>query len=295
MADSAVIKALRRNWHAYLFLAPKLIVFVGLMLLPFFSTFVMTFQTGGILQKLRFIGIQNYINILRDQLFWISIKNTFIYSVTSIAGSLLLALLIASQLVRIPKAYSLFRALVIFPSLGSLIVVSATWRMMLFPTTGVIPVAFSLLGFKPVNWFGDQRIVLFTLVMVDVWWGVGFYSMFFLAALKAIPEELYDSAKIEGVKGFRMFFQISLPLIKPTLLFVLAMATIWNLQTFDLVYVMTRGGPGYATTTIVYYIYQKAFKIDDMGRAATMSFFMLIIMFAIVFIQIKVFKSEFEY
>jgi multiple sugar transport system permease protein len=146
-----------------------------------------------------------------------------------------------------------------------------------------------------VNWFGDQRLALVTVGVVDIWWGVGFYSMIFLAALRAIPSELYDSAKIDGAGRARMFFRISLPLIKPSVLFVLVMATIWNLQAFDLIYTMTHGGPGYATTTIVYYIYQKAFRIDDMGRAATMSVAILLIVFAMTLVQFKAFRTELEY
>jgi ABC-type sugar transport system permease subunit len=281
--------------HAYLFLLPKLLVFLALMLAPFLATIVMSFQTGGILQNLRFAGFRNYLNILRDPVFWVSIQNTFVYSAIVIAGSLILSLLVASQLVGVDALQSLLRACIIFPTLGSLVVVSAIWRMMLFPKTGIIPSLFSALGLPTVNWFGDQRLALVTVGVVDVWWGVGFYSMIFLAALRAIPGELYDSAKIDGAGRARMFFRISLPLIKPSVLFALVMATIWNLQAFDLIYTMTHGGPGYATTTIVYYIYQKAFRIDDMGRAATMSVAILLIVFAMTLLQFRAFRTELEY
>jgi multiple sugar transport system permease protein len=287
--------AIWKSRHAYLFLAPKLLVFLALMLAPFLATIVMSLQTGGILQDLRFAGLKNYLNILRDPVFWVSIRNTFVYSAIVIAGSLVLSLLVASQLVGIETLRSLLRACIIFPALGSLVVVSAIWRMMLFPKTGIIPSLFSLLGLPTVNWFGDQRLALATVGVVDIWWGVGFYSMIFLAALRAIPAELYDSARIDGAGPARTFFRISLPLIKPSVLFVLVMATIWNLQAFDLIYTMTHGGPGYATTTIVYYIYQKAFRIDDMGKAATMSVAILLIVFAMTLIQFKVFRTELEY
>lgn len=281
--------------HAYLFLLPKLLVFLALMLAPFLTTIVMSFQTGGILQRLRFAGFRNYLNILHDPVFWVSIQNTFVYSAIVITGSLVLSLLIASQLVGVASLQALLRACVIFPSLGSLVVVSAIWRMMLFPKTGIIPSLFSALGLRAVNWFGDQRLALVTVGVVDIWWGVGFYSMIFLAALRAIPGELYDAAKIDGAGRARTFFRISLPLIRPSVLFALVMATIWNLQAFDLIYTMTHGGPGYATTTIVYYIYQKAFRIDDMGRAATMSVAILIIVFAMTLIQFKAVRTELEY
>jgi multiple sugar transport system permease protein len=288
-------KRVGKSRHAYLFLAPKLLVFLALMLAPFLATIVMSFQTGGILQSLRFAGLKNYLNILRDPVFWVSIQNTFVYSAIVIAGSLVLSLLVASQLVGIGSLRSLLRACIIFPALGSLVVVSAIWRMMLFPKTGIIPSLFSALGLPTVNWFGNQRLALVTVAVVDIWWGVGFYSMIFLAALRAIPAELYDSAKIDGASRARTFFRISLPLIKPSVLFVLVMATIWNLQAFDLIYTMTHGGPGYATTTIVYYIYQKAFRIDDMGKAATMSVAILLLVFAITLIQFKAFRTELEY
>jgi ABC-type sugar transport system permease subunit len=281
--------------HAYLFLAPKLLVFLALMLAPFLATIVMSFQSGGILQSLRFSGFRNYANILHDPVFWVSIRNTFVYSAIVIAGSLVLALLVASQLLAVRGLQAVLRACIIFPTLGSLVVVSAIWRMMLFPKTGIIPSLSSALGLKAVNWFGDQRLALVTVGVVDIWWGVGFYAMIFLAALRAIPGELYDSAKIDGASRARTFFRISLPLIKPSVLFALVMATIWNLQAFDLIYTMTHGGPGYATTTIVYYIYQKAFRIDDMGRAATMSVAILLIMFAMTLVQFKAFRTELEY
>ena len=284
-----------KSRYAYLFLTPKLLVFLGLMLAPFLATIVMSFQSGGILQELRWAGFRNYLNILRDPVFWVSIRNTFVYSAIVIAGSLVLALLVASQLAGVQALQPVLRACLIFPTLGSLVVVSAIWRMMLFPKTGIIPSLFSALGLKAVNWFGDQRLALATVGVVDIWWGVGFYAMIFLAALRAIPAELYDSARIDGAGRARTFFRISLPLIRPSVLFALVMATIWNLQAFDLIYTMTHGGPGYATTTIVYYIYQKAFLIDDMGRAATMSVAILLIMFAVTLVQFRAFRTELEY
>ena len=265
-AASSFLKRVAKNRHAYFFLAPKLLIFLSLMLVPFLATFAMSFQSGGILQKLRFAGFRNYLIIVRDPVFWVSIQNTFVYTLIVVAGSLVLALLVASQLVRTERLKSFFRVCVIFPSLGSLVVVSAIWRMMLFPKTGIIPSLFSLLGLREVNWFGDPRLALATVGAVDIWWGVGFYSMIFMAALQAIPGELYDAAKIDGAGHARTFFRISLPLIRPSILFALVMSTIWNLQAFDLIYTMTHGGPGYATTTVVYYIYQKAFRIDDMAR-----------------------------
>jgi len=293
--NSSFFKRVVRNRDAYLFLAPKLLVFCALMLAPFLATLAMSFKAGGILQTLKFVGLRNYANILHDSVFWVSIQNTLVYTAIVIAGSVVLSLLVASQLAGIGAGHSLFRACIIFPALGSLVVVSAIWRMMLFPTTGIIPSLFSVLGLPPVNWFGDQNLALVTVAVVDTWWGVGFYSMIFLAALRAVPNELYDSAKIDGAGKVRTFFQISLPLIRPSVVFVLVMATIWNLQAFDLVYTMTHGGPGYSTTTIVYYIYQKAFRIDDMGRAATMSVAILIIVFAITLFQFRTFRTELEY
>jgi ABC-type sugar transport system permease subunit len=279
----------------YLFVLPKYLIFAVFMLYPLVRAVILTFQSGAILQGLDFVGFRNYEKIIHDEIFWRSLRNSAYYTVLVIPTVIAIGIGLATLLNRPIRFRPLFIALLIVPSVASTVAASVIWSYLLRTDGGVFNQILGALGVEPVNWLGTPSLVMPIFVALEVWRGMGFYTILFLAAMQSIPQHLYDAAAIDGATGFQAFRRVTLPLMRPTILFATVMATIWNLQLFDSPYVMTRGGPGYASMTIVMYIHQMAFKYDSMGFAATMSIVLLLIIMALAMLQLWIFRKEIQF
>jgi len=172
---------------------------------------------------------------------------------------------------------------------------SVIWSYLLQLDGGLFNRILGIFGIGPVNWLGNPDLVIPVFVALEVWRGAGFYTILFVAAMQSIPSHLYDAAAIDGATGWQSFRLVTLPLMRPTILFATVMATIWNLQLFDSPYVMTRGGPGYASTTVVMYIYRQAFRFDQMGLAAAMALVLLVIIMVLALAQLVFFRKEIQF
>jgi ABC-type sugar transport system permease subunit len=279
----------------YLFLTPKLLFFAVFMLYPLVRAILLTFQSGAILEGLRFAGFRNYQRIIDDEVFWIGLRNSFLYTILVIPSVIGVGIVLAGLLNRPIRFRPFFLALLIVPTVASTVAASVIWTYLLQTESGLFNTILGLFGWGPVNWLGTPALVIPIFVALECWRGAGFYTILFLAAMQSIPRHLYDAAAIDGAAGLQAFRLITLPLMRPTILFAAVMATIWNLQLFDSPYVMTKGGPGYASTTIVMYIYQQAFKFDRMGLAATMAIVLLVIILALAAVQLRLFRREIEF
>jgi multiple sugar transport system permease protein len=284
-----------RGATPYLFIAPKFLVFAVFMLYPLARAILLTFQGGAILEGLRWVGFRNYGRIVGDEVFWIGLRNSFAYTLLVIPTVLAVGVVLAGLLNRPIRFRPLFLVLLIVPAVASTVAASVIWSYLLQTDGGLFNTILGLVGVAPVNWLGTPHLVIPIFVALEVWRGAGFYTILFLAAMQSIPRHLYDAAAIDGATGLQAFRIVTLPLIRPALLFASVMATIWNLQLFDSPYVMTKGGPGYASTTIVMYIYQMAFKYDSMGLAATMSLVLLLIIMALAVLQLRIFRREIQF
>jgi multiple sugar transport system permease protein len=279
----------------YLFILPKYLVFVVFLLYPLVRAVLLTFQSGAILQGLHYVGLRNYEKIVHDDIFWRSLRNSAYYTVLVIPTVIALGIFLAALLNRPIRFRPLFIVLLIVPSVTSTVAASVIWSYLLRTDGGVFNEFLGAFGVAPVNWLGTPRLVMPIFVALEVWRGMGFYTILFLAAMQSIPQHLYDAAAIDGATGFQAFRRVTLPLMRPTILFATVMATIWNLQLFDSPYVMTKGGPGYASMTIVMYIHQMAFKYDSMGFAATMSIVLLLIIMTLALLQLLIFRREIQF
>jgi len=301
--DAAQIQPLVAPWSVrfksavtpYLFLLPKLVFFAVFMLYPLGRAVLLSFQSGAILEGLKFVGPRNYTRILDDEVFWIGLKNSFLYTILVIPLVIGVGIVLAGLLNRQIRFRPLFLGLLIVPTVASTVAASVIWTYLLQTEGGLFNTLLGLVGLGPVNWLGTPTLVIPIFVALECWRGAGFYTILFLAAMQSIPRHLYDAAAIDGAAGLQAFRIITLPLMRPTILFAAVMATIWNLQLFDSPYVMTKGGPGYASTTIVMYIYQQAFKFDRLGLAATMAIVLLVIILLLAAIQLRLFRREIEF
>jgi multiple sugar transport system permease protein len=273
-----------REWlAAALFIAPDalgLLVFLGVpMVLALGLGFFDVSGFGGI----AFAGLDNYKKMFADPLFLDSLKVTVTYVVGFVAGvfvvSLGLALLVRQKI----PFVGFFRSMFFLPHVVSLVVVGLVWQFMLTDGVGVVNQVLEAVGIGGRSWLGDPRFALATVVLVSIWFFMGYYMIIFLAGLQEIPREYYDAAKIDGARSWQLFRHITWPLLKPTSFFVLLVSTITGvagLQAFDLIYVMTKGGPANSTSLGIFYIYQQAFQFNDYGYAAAMSSFLVLLLLA---------------
>ena len=180
------------------------------------------------------------------------------------------------------------------PLLSSIVVAAIVWRYLVYPEYGPLSKILDFLHIPSPNWFGDAKIVIFTIVAVELWRGLPFYIVTFLAGLQSVPKDMVEASYIDGANYFQSLFHVILPSMKPVLTFCLVMATIWALQLFDSVYVLTRGGPSNASSTIVWSIYENIFFFNRVGRGATMSVLLILLIAVMTFLNLKLtrFREE---
>jgi sn-glycerol 3-phosphate transport system permease protein len=288
--------AVRRNLTAYAFVLPFAILFVIFHVLPFFWALWLSFVSGDIVSPVKpFVGFQNYASLPEDQVTIKVIFNSLQYVLMvvpiTVVSAMALAFLISNRLVRF-KGF--FRGVVFFPLLASAVATAQIWSYILAPQFGVLNYLFSLVGLPEVYWLSDPRVALFGILLVEWWRGIGFHIILFLAAMLGIPEELREAARIDGANAWQVATRITIPLLRPVILFSVVMGTIWAFQLFDTVYVLTNGGPVQSTATIVWYIYNYAFRYGQVGMAAAMGIVLLLIIMPISFIQMRVLGNREE-
>ena len=229
--------------------------------------------------NLRFVGLANYAQLLREPLFWIALANTAYF--VAVAGPLSIALSLAAALaVGSPLARwkGLFRTLLFLPVATTLVAVAVVWRFLYHPRVGLLNGALAALGIAPVDWLGDPRFAMPALIAMAIWKNFGFNMVIFLAGMQAIPERLYEAARIDGAGAAAQLRHITLPALAPTFLFVAVSTGIGYLQLFAEPYVMTAGGPSDRTLSIVLLMYREGFRWWNMGYAAAVAF----VLFAII-------------
>jgi multiple sugar transport system permease protein len=272
-----------REWIAgYLFVMPDalgLLVFVaGPMLLSLSLGF---FSVSGF-GEYAFVGLDNYRRMLGDPLFWRSLRVTILYVVLLVPALYVTGLGLALLVQRNSRFSGFVRTMLFVPQTVSLVVVALVWQVLLVDKIGLLNQLFSWLGLGSYSWLGDPRFALYVVVFISVWFLMGFYMLIFLGGLQDIPKEYYEAARIDGAGPIQSFRLITLPLLRPTSFFVLLVSTVTAVcgsQTFDLIYVMTRGGPANTTSLAIFYIYQQAFLFNEYGYAAAMaSVFVVLLM-----------------
>lgn len=242
-----------------------------------------------------FIWFENYSKIFSDKDFYLSLKNTLIFTVGTVPVTTVLSLFLAALLNnKLVKYKTFFRASYFIPSVTSLVVISLIFTN-LYTRDGYINSLFQMLNlpYPEKGWLLEPGTALLSIMAMDVWMATGYYMVLFLAGMQTISNDLYDAAILAGANAWQRFYKITLPLIKPTLLFVVVINTIKSFQVFIEIFVMTKGGPLGSTTTLVYHIFTNAFeKSDMMGYASAMAFILFFILMIFSFIQIKLLKSE---
>jgi len=297
---------LRRFWRrygaGYLFVGPSLFFFAIFIFFPLVWSFLLSFQDFRF-RGSEWIGLDNYLGVLRNPIFLQSVLNTVIYSVSTVAVWVFVAMVLATLIHPLPgRLRTFFRAAYYLPAVTSAVFIALVWKWMLNANPwGVFNYLLSLVGVESLGWVSDpspflgSSVALWSVILSSVLTipavGVVLYS----AALANIPRELYEAAESEGAGVWQKFRFITIPLLKPVTLYVAIIYTIAAFEVFERVYVMTGGGPGYATHTIVYLIWRTAFRFTDYGAASAQAFLLFIVIATVSIIQFRVLRGEVEY
>jgi len=245
-----------------------MIVFTVFVFVPIVFAFYMSLNEWSLIGDPIFIGLGNYVDLAQDADFWTASLNTLIYTLGTVPTSMALGLAVAVGLNRKLPARALLRSIFFVPVIISLVATALIASWMFNDNYGVVNNALGALGLEPVPWLSSPRWAMPSLMITTLWIRLGFNMVVYLAALQWIPTELYDAARVDGATGRRRFLHITWPLLRPTTFLLLILNVIYSLHVFDLIYVMTGGGPGFSTTVLVQYIYQQAFQESQMGYAS---------------------------
>lgn len=288
------LRRVLRTYSGVPYLVPSLSIMLVVVLAPIVMTVYFSFTSYSILEPGEFVGLENYRNLVQDQAFLTSVRQTIIYTLIVVPLQTLLALVIAEVIAkRFRNAFGGFARSVLFvPVLSSLVVVGIVWRFLLDPQAGVVDSLFQFLGLEQPNWLGRPVLALVTVALVTVWKNVGYFLVIYYAAIMGIRGDLYEAAAIDGASHFQRFRHITVPSLRPVTFLVVVLGTIWSFQVFDLVYTMTGGGPGGSTMTIVLSIYQAGFQNYQMGYASALSVVLLAIVLVISLVQRRLLARE---
>lgn len=273
---------------------PSMLIILVFTILPIVQSFYLSFFDWNILKNIKnFIGLNNYIKMFTDDRFYNALKNTFIYTACYLPILVIISIAIAALLSKTFLFKKFFKTIIFIPSLISLAIIGIIFRFLFDGNVGFFSLFMQKFGFVTQDLLRSTSTALATVVFVSAWKWIGFNVIIFLAGMTTIPESMYEAARIDGANEFKQFFKITLPLLLPTIAFVVVTNLISSLQVFDQIYVMTKGGPMFSTEVLVYYIYYLGFTVFSMGYASSMAFFLFLIVFIITVIQLRIFyKSE---
>ena len=269
----------------YLFVSPAVLILSIVILAPIVLAVITSFYDYTLINRSfeNFIGLKNYFASIGNEKFIHSSIVTIFFVLLVVLFEFLIGFLIAILLNQVEKFRNIYYFILLIPLLINPVVVGLIWRMFLHPQLGILNYLISLIGIDPVNWLGDPQNAFITIIFVDIWHQVSFMIILLLAGLASIPEEPYEAARVDGANAFEQFRDITLPYMRPVIIITLLIRLIFALKTYDLIYIMTKGGPGDATDIISYYIYRSAFIGLDLGQAASMSVILLLVVCVIIY------------
>lgn len=278
---------------AILFLTPSLVLIGVFFFLPVVVGFALSLTdfdlySIGDPRNLRFVAFRNYVELASNSIFWIALRNTLYFALVggplTVLVALGAALLINARLTRF-KAF--FRTVYFAPVVTTLVAVAIVFRYLYHPRFGLINLALGHLGVPPIDWLGNPKLAMLSIIILAVWKGFGYIMIIFITGLQSIPEELYEAARIDGAGPWQQFKHVTIPMLGPTFLFVGIVTAIGQLQIFAEPYVMTRGGPLNTTLTAVMMMYEQGFRWWRMGYAAAIAFILFLIISAATIVQMK--------
>lgn len=266
---------------ALLFISPALLGIFVFIIIPVICSFSLSFADWDLLNDIHFVGLSNYKAILSEKYFLQVLSNTFIYTIAVSVLGVIIPLILACILNTKIKGAELFKATLFIPYITPMIVVALVWQWIFDPNIGLANQVLS----TNLNWLYDKHLAMPVLIFVSVWKLIGYNVIIFLSGLATINQELLESSKIDGANFFQTFKNITIPLLSSTIFFVIVITSISSFQAFDLIYMMTQGGPENSTNVMVYSIYKYAFQYFEVGKASAVAYILFTIIFFLVLVQ----------
>jgi ABC-type sugar transport system permease subunit len=283
---------LRNTLVGVSFILPNFAGFLIFVLIPVGFSMLLSFMRWDGFTSMSFAGLRNFQGIFRESVFRQSLGRTFIYTIACVFFTLFASLGLAVLLNKKIRAKGFFRSVIFFPYVASIVSIAVVWRLLFMKDMGPINAFLSFIGIaNPPGWFGTTRWALPGVIIVAIWKYMGYYMIIYLAALQDIPRELHEAASIDGASPRQFFWRVTMPLLLPATFFVVLMLTINSFKSFDIVFALTEGGPGTATTLLSNYIYNKAFIAFNYGQTSAAAMILFVIVGAITFIQFRVEKK----
>jgi multiple sugar transport system permease protein len=297
-SSSASARAWRENLTGWAFAAPFMILFGAFMILPIAASFVLSFTSFGLRDLANpigasFVGLKNYIDLMSDGKFWSSLFNTFYFVVIGVPLTLGFGLFIANALNRgVNKFKTAFRVGYYLPVITSIVAIAVVWRFLLNPDAGLVNMLLGAVGVHGPSWLADPVFAMPSIIAMAVWRNLGFAMVVFLAGMQAIPASLYEAASIDGAGRWQSFRFVTIPMLRPTILFMTVITTIGYLQLFEEPFIMTGGGPLDKTLSVTMYMYQQGFAFFHQGYASAVAYVLFLIVAVIAILQFKFLRSD---
>ena len=263
------------------FILPALIGTFIFIIIPIFCSFGLSFTEWDLLNEIKFVGLDNYKSVFTEPVFFQILVNTLVYAISTTIFAVIIPLIIASIINTKLRGAEWFKTIYFIPFITPAVVIAIVWGWIFDPNIGGVNMLFK----THLNWLFDTHLAMPVLIFVSVWKLIGYNVVLFLTGFSTINQNLYEAAKIDGAGERETFFKITLPLLKPTTYFVTLVTAISSFQVFDLIYVMTEGGPKDATNVIVYSIYKYAFEYFDIGKFCALAYILFIVIFALTLLN----------
>ncbi len=281
---SSNYRRMLRRFEPAFYIAPAFIVLIIVLLYPLGYAFWLSFHQWTLRtfkQGIPFIGLENYTTLFSNPDFINSIKITFTFVILAISFELILGMALALLLNQEIKGKGFFRSFILLPMMCTNVVIGLMWRLLLNYQYGLVNYYLGQLGVLPIEWLSSPKVAMASVVLVDVWNTTSFVALMLLAGLQSLPDEPYEAARMDGASGLQTFFYLTLPLLKPIILVTLLWRFIDTFRIFDVIYLLTAGGPARVTETVSIYIYRYGFQSFNLGVSAASAFIMLLIMLVI--------------
>ena len=270
-----------QNFAAWIFILPAILGTFIFIVIPVICSFGLSFADWDLLNPIKFVGLENYRLLFRDNLFYKILSNTVIFALSTSILGVIIPLILASILNSRIRGSEFFKTAYFLPFITPMVVIGIIWAWIFDPNIGLLNQVLHI----NINWLYDSNFALPTLIIVSVWKLIGYNMIIFLSSLSSISNSMFEAAKIDGANAFQTFKNVTIPLLSPTIFFVIIITAISSFQVFDLIYLMTQGGPFDSTNVLVYAIYKNAFEYFNVGKASAIAYILFAIILVLTLIQ----------
>lgn len=275
----------KERWIIFSFLAPNIVGFLIFTLIPVFATGVISLTEWNLIGEMEFVGLENYFKVFETKRFYQVMGNTLFYTIATVPLGLFLALCLSVLMNRKIRGITAYRTIYYLPVVSSGVAIAMLWKYLYADNVGLLAMVWKFFGAEAPRWLTSTKWSMTAISIMSVWKGLGGTIVLLLAGLQSISPSYYEAAKIDGANGWQQFTNVTIPLLTPTLFFQLIMSIINSFQVFDATAILTEGGPGFSSTSIVYYIYTSAFKDLKFGYACALAMVLFFIILVITLVQ----------